>query len=130
MREYLIPAHMSHRTLTRSMGIPVLLQTVEPTHSAGSVLPFIYVFAVSCPRSPRRVCVGFLSCSERGLLLVAVCMGFRLQWLPCGACGMWGLPRARIEPVLVGGILTTAPPRKSWICLAFCPVPFILVIPI
>ena len=74
-----------------------------------------------------------------GLPLVAVsggcswlqCMGFLLQWLPCcGTCGMWGLPRARIEPVLAGGFFTTAPPRKSWICLAFCPGPFILVIPI
>lgn len=56
----------------RSMGIPVLLQqTVEPTHSAGSVLPFIYVFAVSC--LGLHWCVwASSSCSERGLLLVAV----------------------------------------------------------
>ena len=58
--EHLIPAHVSHRTLTRSIGIPILLQqTVEPTYLARFALPFIYLFAFSCPRS-SLLCVGFL----------------------------------------------------------------------
>ena len=58
--EHLIPAHVSHRTLTRSMGIPILLQqTAEPTYVARSALPFIYLLAFSCPRS-SLLCVGFL----------------------------------------------------------------------
>ena len=78
--EYLIPAHLSDRTLTRSMGIPILLQqTVEPTYSARSVLPFIYFFALAA--LDLHCCVwASSSCSERGCSWLW-CMGFLLEWL-------------------------------------------------
>ena len=99
-----------------------------------------------------RCCAwAFSSCSERGLLFIAVCTlliavaccGARAlgTWASvvvphrlssCGSwalerrlssygaqayllCSMWDLPRPRIKPVspvLAGGFLTTAPPRK------------------
>ena len=121
-------------------------------------IPFIYSFfknkfiQLSLAALGLRCCArAFSSCSEQGLLLVAVCgllivmaslvVEHRLQvrrWAlehglsSCGAqaqllCSMWDLPRPGIEhmsPALAGGFLTTAPPRKSLYSFYFIFLPY------
>ena len=58
---------------------------------------------------------GFSSCDQRALERRLSCCGTRAS-LPCR---MWDLPGPGMEPVspaLAGGVLTTAPPRKSLKC--------------
>ena len=98
---------------------------------------FIYLFLAALG---LRCCTqAFSSCGERGLLFLAVRgllimvasllaeHGLQVRRLSsCGTraqlfCGMWDLPRPRLElvsPALAGGLPTTTPPGKSQCCVS------------
>ena len=91
--------------------------------------PYLFIYLSLAALGLCCCAQAFSSCSERGLLFVAVrrLQAHRLQQLQrvglsgCGTWaqllrGMWDLPRPGIKPVspaLPGGFVTTAPPGKS-----------------